>query len=112
AVGDVGPERGLPALGLPFTLGLQRAVVDAVGTSPQRTAEARPECPLEYTRLGAREVGDGPDPDRAQTLRGLRPDTRDQRGRAFAHRIEHLPAGEHPEPVRLVEVRGDLCEQL
>ena len=58
------------------------------------------------------QIRDGRDPHARSRSHGLRPYPRDQRGGPVADRVQHPLRRQHAEPVGLVEVRGDLRQQL
>ena len=112
AVGDVGGEGRLAALGLAHPVDGQVARAGSVAALAQARAVVGAEGLLAAARGRRRELGDGLDPGGAQPLEGLRARRPGRSDAGFSPTVAASSPRSAREPVGLVEVRGDLRHQL
>ena len=110
-VGDVVLERGLGRDALGLALGAHRPVVDAAGEARQARALGAVAA-RQFDLAGALQVADGAQPVAREPLLRHLADAENQRHRLRRQEGRGLGAAEHRKAARLVEVGGDLGEEL
>ena len=112
AVGEVGVVGALDADRLGLPLGHDRPVVLRAGEQVEAVAVGLAEQADQLVLADPLEVGDGVDAGPAQPLGGRRPDAGDHGHVHRAEQVELGAGGDDDQPVGLVEVAGDLGDEL
>ena len=109
---EVAVERGLAADGFGLAVSDDRALVAAVRRLVHPRAVVATELLEEPQGIGLRQFADGADAERFELCRGLRADAVDPARRQRPDARRDVGSGNDRDAVRLVEVGGDLREQL